>query len=63
MKHNDDVKRALATTQYAVLESSGCGDGQSVAEKSAWYLVRIDPGKLELVHYTVSVAPTRSARA
>jgi hypothetical protein len=49
MKHHDDVKRALATPNYAVCGASGCGEGNAVAEKSTWFMVRMPPEKLALV--------------
>ena len=62
MTHHDDVKRALATPEYAACGSSGCGEGHALAEKSTWCLVRMQPGKHALVQHgkcgTHSLCPT-----
>ena len=62
MKHHDDVKRALATPDYFVSGSSGCGEGHALAEKSTWFLIRMQPEKHPLVQYgkcgTHSLCPT-----
>ena len=62
MKHHDDAKRALATPNYAVCGASGCGEGNAVAEKSTWFMVRMPPEKLALTRYgkcgTHSLCPT-----
>ena len=62
MKHHDDVKRALATPDYVVSGSSGCGEGHALAEKSTWFLVRMQPEKHALIRYgkcgTHSLCPT-----
>ena len=62
MKHHDGVKRALATPDYFVSGSSGCGEGHALAEKSTWFLVRMQPDKHSLVRYgecgTHSLCPT-----
>jgi hypothetical protein len=62
MKHHDDVKRALATPEYFANGSSGCGEGHALAEKSTWFLIRMQPDKHPLVRYgkcgTHSLCPT-----
>ena len=51
MKHHDDVKRALTTPEYFASGSSGCGEGHALAEKSTWFLIRMQPDKHPLVRY------------
>ena len=62
MKHYDDVKRALATSNYTVCGSSGCVEGHALAEKSTWFMVRMHPDKYALIQYgkcgTHSLCPT-----
>ena len=62
MKYHDDVKRALTTPDYFVSGSSGCGEGHALAEKSTWFLIRMQYEKHPLIQYgkcgTHSLCPT-----
>ena len=62
MKYHDGVKRALAIPDHAECGASGCGEGNAVAEKSTWFMVRMPSEKLALTRYgkcgTHSLCPT-----
>ena len=62
MKYHEGVKRALATPDHDECGASGCGEGNAVAEKSTWFMVRMPPEKLALTRYgkcgTHSLCPT-----